>query len=87
MSMIVAEELVDAIEVLRQAHVANLAGQTMMVFSGGDDVATAVGQIVAWMRITEPESPEAEVIRGEVGVSLLLDSRGFRRWAAVLGLK
>jgi hypothetical protein len=86
MSMIVAEELVDAIEVLRQAHVANLADQTMMVFSGGDDVAAAVGQVESWMRITEPESLQADVIRGEVGVSVVLDSTGFRQWAAVLGL-
>jgi len=87
MSMIVTEELVDSIEVLRQAHVANLMGETMMVFSGGDVVVTAVGQVEAWMHVAQPESPRAEVIRGTVGVSVVLDPIGFRRWAALLGLE
>jgi hypothetical protein len=87
MSMIVAEELVDSIEVLRQAHVADLAGGTMMVFSGGEDVATAVGQVEAWMRVAQPESLDAEIIRGEIGVSVVLDITGVRQWAALLGLE
>jgi hypothetical protein len=86
-SIIVAEKLVEAIEVLRDSYIVDLMADRVMVFSGGDEVAAAAECVAAWIRVGDPQHRYPDIIRGELGVSIALDPDTASRWSAVLGLQ
>jgi hypothetical protein len=81
-----AEELVDWIETLRATHVIDMVGDRVMAFEAGDGVVRAAEGVAAWLRTAHPDTPPVEIIRGHMGVSVILDATSTPQWAALLGI-
>ena len=88
MSYVAAEDLVDAIEVLRAARAPRSAtSPEAMVFVGGREVAAAASYIDAWVAITRPDCGRAVIGRPAAGaVSVVVAGPATCQWEGLLGL-
>ena len=85
MTFVAAEDLVDAIEILRAARVAGGAAD-MIVFIGGEDVAFAASYLDAWIGATRPNCGRAVIARPHGGaVNVVLAGPVVHHWKGLLG--
>jgi hypothetical protein len=82
--MLSTENVVDAIELLRSQFRAQ--APSGLVFSGGTDVADAVGYIQRWVTVTRPGCLPKLVVLDEQSVTVALDHDAQPYWQELLGL-